>query len=152
LFLDRREHNPIGVMTGSRRRLARTTCIDYSLRLVIGLNQINGLIVWALHTGNGLHVWYSSGRVREAHHGHYKALGGATRPLFVLTDVKAGVAFLRCSSCNSRHMRPSQLRLSDVPHLLILRYPVRCVLCGDRSHFGLLTVLHLRASQQRHLS
>ena len=59
---------------------------------------------------------------------------------------------LRCSSCGSRHMRPSTLRFSDISYCLILRLPVRCVLCGERSHSGLLSVLRLRALRQRHAS
>jgi hypothetical protein len=58
--------------------------------------------------------------------------------------------FLRCSSCGSRHMRPSKLRFSDIPHFLILRFPVRCVLCGERVHWRLVSVLRLRATRQRH--
>lgn len=39
---------------------------------------------------------------------------------------------MKCFGCGSSRMRISRLRLSDLPGLLILRYPVRCRSCLQR--------------------
>ena len=41
-------------------------------------------------------------------------------------------------------------RLSDAPRIVILSFPVRCVICGERSYLWLLTVLRLKASQRKY--
>jgi hypothetical protein len=59
---------------------------------------------------------------------------------------------MKCGSCGSRHMRPSNLRVSDVPKFLVLRLPVRCIICGERDHCGLLALFELRARRLRNTS
>jgi hypothetical protein len=56
---------------------------------------------------------------------------------------------MRCPSCGSTHFRLSRLRFSDLLHLLILRYPVRCRLCRERSHVSFAKALHARKSGHR---
>ena len=42
-----------------------------------------------------------------------------------------GVA-LRCQYCSHQSFRRSSLRLNDFTQILLMRYPVRCVRCGQR--------------------
>jgi hypothetical protein len=44
----------------------------------------------------------------------------------------AGATPARCQFCPGRAFRRSRLRFSDVPSLLLMRYPVRCMLCSKR--------------------
>lgn len=41
---------------------------------------------------------------------------------------------VRCRMCGSFELRPSHLRLEDLAHLLLLRYPVRCRICRLRDY------------------
>ena len=50
---------------------------------------------------------------------------------------------ISCHSCGLSEFRTSRFRLSDLLHLLILRYPVRCHACHERSFGPLLAVLRL---------
>ncbi len=56
---------------------------------------------------------------------------------------------MRCPSCGSSHFRLSRLRFSDLFHLFILRYPVRCRLCRERSHVSLPNAMRARKSTHR---
>ena len=39
---------------------------------------------------------------------------------------------LHCQFCVGQRFRRSHLRMSDLPQLLLMRYPVRCTRCGQR--------------------
>jgi len=49
-----------------------------------------------------------------------------TAPLF-----SGGVA-IRCLYCSSQNFRRSALRIEDLLSILTMRYPVRCLRCGER--------------------
>jgi hypothetical protein len=49
-----------------------------------------------------------------------------TAPLF-----SGGIA-IRCQHCSSQNFRRSALRIEDVVSILTMRYPVRCLRCGER--------------------
>jgi hypothetical protein len=40
------------------------------------------------------------------------------------------------------------VRISDIPRLALLQFPVRCRLCRERFHVGLSLALHLLQSQR----
>jgi hypothetical protein len=46
-----------------------------------------------------------------------------------------------CPNCGIGFLRTSRIRLADLPRLLILRWPVRCSVCADRSYVGLGTAM-----------
>lgn len=48
-----------------------------------------------------------------------------------------------CLGCGSTRLRMSRLRISDVPHLFLLRYPVRCHDCYQRTYIYLGRALKL---------
>jgi hypothetical protein len=54
-----------------------------------------------------------------------------------------------CETCGSTHFRPSRFRLSDVPKLIALRYPVRCFGCSERSHASFAWVLEYKRNRRR---
>lgn len=56
---------------------------------------------------------------------------------------------MRCPSCGSSHFRLSRLRFSDLLQLFILRYPVRCRLCRERTHVSFSKAMHTRKSAHR---
>jgi hypothetical protein len=49
-----------------------------------------------------------------------------------------------CPSCYSPHLRLSKFRSRDIAQLFVLRYPVRCRTCGERTYSNLLRALTLR--------
>jgi hypothetical protein len=48
-----------------------------------------------------------------------------------------------CPSCYSEHLRLSKFRSEDVGQLFVLRYPVRCRTCGERSYGNLFRAMRL---------
>jgi len=48
-----------------------------------------------------------------------------------------------CPSCYSEHLRLSKFRSEDVGQLFVLRYPVRCRTCGERSYGNLFRAISL---------
>jgi len=40
------------------------------------------------------------------------------------------------------------VRISDIPRLALLQFPVRCRLCRERFHVGISLALHLLQSQR----
>lgn len=52
---------------------------------------------------------------------------------------------MKCFGCGSIRMRTSRLRLSDIPGLLLLRYPVRCYSCLQRDTVSLWSAWRLRS-------
>jgi hypothetical protein len=55
---------------------------------------------------------------------------------------------MHCPQCGSNHLRTSRLRSSDFPRLLLFQYPVRCRVCRERMHVGLLLALNLKQSEK----
>jgi hypothetical protein len=51
---------------------------------------------------------------------------------------------MRCPYCGSASFRTSRLRVSDIAHLLLFQYPVRCRACRERQFTGLILALNLR--------
>jgi hypothetical protein len=51
---------------------------------------------------------------------------------------------MQCSHCSSTSFRLSSLHREDIPNLLLLKYPVRCRDCHQRSYSGLWFALGLR--------
>jgi hypothetical protein len=41
---------------------------------------------------------------------------------------------LRCPLCGSSNFRASRFRVEDIAELLVLKYPVRCLICLERSY------------------
>ena len=39
---------------------------------------------------------------------------------------------IQCQFCIGQRFRRSRLRVSDIKHLLLMRYPVRCLFCSQR--------------------
>jgi ribosomal protein L37E len=60
----------------------------------------------------------------------------AERP--VLQRARGVVA---CAFCGNPQFRRSRLRASDIPELLMLRYPLRCTRCGQRQYNNLYVAL-----------
>ena len=57
-----------------------------------------------------------------------------------------------CAACGSTRFRISRLRVSDVPQLLILRYPIRCKACHKRTYASMSWVMgykHRLAKQKQ---
>jgi hypothetical protein len=54
-----------------------------------------------------------------------------------------------CPRCKNPALRTSELRLADILHLIVLRYPVRCRSCYNRFHIGLFSAQRLRKSQRK---
>lgn len=56
-----------------------------------------------------------------------------------------------CDACGASRFRISRFRLTDLPRLFVLQYPVRCVVCQQRSHGSLNWVLELKRKRSRKL-
>lgn len=56
---------------------------------------------------------------------------------------------INCGVCGSTRFRISRFRVSDVPRLLALRYPVRCVSCHQRTYASVSSVLELKRKRAR---
>jgi hypothetical protein len=55
---------------------------------------------------------------------------------------------MKCPYCDSPKFRTSRIRMSDVPRLALLQYPVRCRLCRERFYVGVTLALHLLQAQR----
>jgi len=53
---------------------------------------------------------------------------------------------MRCLGCRSTRIRISRLRLSDLAHLLLFHYPVRCRSCLQRDYVNFIAAWRLRRS------
>lgn len=51
---------------------------------------------------------------------------------------------VRCPHCGLRTIRRSQIRVMDVPRLLLLRYPMRCRTCRARFYITIFALVRLR--------
>lgn len=57
-----------------------------------------------------------------------------------------------CDACGSTRFRVSRFRVSDVPRLFILRYPIRCLICHRRTYASMSWVMefkHKRAKRKQ---
>lgn len=71
-------------------------------------------------------------------------------PASVILGVKAmNSPAVLCSGCESPNIRRSALRMADVAHLLLLRYPTRCRECRERHYMSILKALRLPGSPGR---
>lgn len=61
------------------------------------------------------------------------APGTPTTPLrpIPLQHASSGVP-IQCQFCVGQRFRRSRLRAADIKHLLLMRYPVRCLFCNQR--------------------
>jgi hypothetical protein len=50
---------------------------------------------------------------------------------------------MTCRYCRSRHVHFSHLHIADIPHLLLLQFPVRCRSCQERVYVGPLSAWKL---------
>ncbi len=57
---------------------------------------------------------------------------------------------MQCLECGSVKIRPSRLRLSDMPRLMLLRMPVRCHTCLSRTYTPLVLALRMRQARRAH--
>lgn len=55
-----------------------------------------------------------------------------------------------CTTCYSAIFRLSRVRVKDLPRLLILMYPVRCIECFRRSYVFLPVALRLKTTRKTH--
>jgi hypothetical protein len=51
---------------------------------------------------------------------------------------------MNCPHCDSSKMRTSRFRFGDVSRFLLLRMPVRCRNCQERSYTSISKAMHLR--------
>ena len=55
-----------------------------------------------------------------------------------------------CKSCGRSDLRISRLRTTDLPHLLLLQYPLRCHACARRQYAFIVHALKLNFAEPRH--
>lgn len=55
---------------------------------------------------------------------------------------------MNCPYCGTPKFRTSRFRLTDIPRLALLQFPVRCRLCRERFHVGMSLALHLLQAQR----
>ncbi len=51
---------------------------------------------------------------------------------------------MRCNLCGSTTFRLSRLRVSDLPRMVLLQYPVRCRICYKRAFMSIPFALKVR--------
>jgi hypothetical protein len=56
---------------------------------------------------------------------------------------------IQCEYCTGNEFRRSSVRTDDIRHLLMLRYPVRCLRCGQRQYVSLTVAALSRSSAMR---
>lgn len=54
-----------------------------------------------------------------------------------------------CDACGSTRFRVSRFRVSDVPRLFILRYPVRCIACHKRTYAFLSWIMEHKRNRAK---
>lgn len=54
-----------------------------------------------------------------------------------------------CPNCYNSDFRMSRLRTHDLPRLLFLQYPVRCLTCKERQYRNVLKALNLRHARRQ---
>jgi hypothetical protein len=56
---------------------------------------------------------------------------------------------MNCGACGSTRFRVSRFRVLDVPRLLILKYPVRCLSCQERTYASVSWVLEYKRKRAK---
>ena len=51
---------------------------------------------------------------------------------------------IHCKYCGSNNIRPSLFQSSDWIHLLLLRHPIRCRSCRERSYVSIFRIAEIR--------
>jgi DNA-directed RNA polymerase subunit RPC12/RpoP len=62
---------------------------------------------------------------------------------------------IQCQYCSGQSFRRSRLRANDIAHLLLMRYPVRCLRCSQRQMVsftvaGISVPSHVKQRRARH--
>ncbi len=55
---------------------------------------------------------------------------------------------MNCPYCGTPKFRTSRVRISDIPRLALLQFPVRCRLCRERFHVGMSLALHMLQAER----
>lgn len=55
---------------------------------------------------------------------------------------------MNCPYCGTPKFRTSRVRISDIPRLALLQFPVRCRLCRERFHVGISLALHMLQAER----
>jgi hypothetical protein len=76
--------------------------------------------------------------------------------LYVGARVGSGVS-IQCQICSGQGFRRSRLRAEDLRQIFLMRYPVRCLRCGQRQMVsftiaGLSIPSHVKQRQARHMA
>lgn len=74
--------------------------------------------------------------------------------LYTVVHSGQGVA-IQCQFCPGQSFRRSRLRADDIQHLLKMRYPVRCLRCGQRQMVsftvaGISVPSHVKQRRAKH--
>ena len=74
--------------------------------------------------------------------------------LYAASHVGSGVS-IQCQYCPGQSFRRSRLRAQDLKHLFFMRYPVRCLRCGQRQTVsftvaGISVPSHVKQRRARH--
>ena len=51
---------------------------------------------------------------------------------------------VHCRICGRSDFRAARFRERDLPHLLLLQYPVRCRTCSERSYTSILRIFKIK--------
>ena len=56
---------------------------------------------------------------------------------------------INCNFCGQSQFRPSRFRFSssDLSHVLVLRFPVRCMRCSQRTYASLMELRKIRKAR-----
>jgi DNA-directed RNA polymerase subunit RPC12/RpoP len=63
--------------------------------------------------------------------GEHRALSSHNHAIYSDVFATSGVP-IRCQYCSHQSFRRSSLRATDLTQILFMRYPVRCMRCGQR--------------------
>jgi DNA-directed RNA polymerase subunit RPC12/RpoP len=61
----------------------------------------------------------------------HRATSSQNQPTHSDVSASSGVP-IRCQYCSHQNFRRSSLRATDLTQILLMRYPVRCMRCGQR--------------------
>uniref|UniRef100_E6QP08 Uncharacterized protein n=1 Tax=mine drainage metagenome TaxID=410659 RepID=E6QP08_9ZZZZ len=57
---------------------------------------------------------------------------------------------MNCPYCGTNRFRLSHLRFSDLARILMLRYPIRCRLCRERSYVPIAAAMSIQQLHRKH--
>jgi hypothetical protein len=75
-------------------------------------------------------------------------MGSIAPVLLVYGFQSRSACVMNCPFCGTPKFRTSRVRVSDIPRLAVLQFPVRCRLCRERFYVGFSLALHLLQSQK----